>query len=106
MIDAASGGALVDKTPVVAKALISNMAASSQQFGCRDTSLKMVKEIDAHVNVVGTGNFHGRKYDPYSNSYNPGWRYHPNFGYGNQQTQQLVEQPCPPPQQRGIYYPR
>ena len=26
-----------------------------------------------------------RKYDPYSNTYNPGWRRdHPNFNYGNQ----------------------
>ncbi|KAH6834145.1 hypothetical protein C2S53_018002 [Perilla frutescens var. hirtella] len=36
-------------------------------------------EIDAHANVVGTGNFQGRKYDPYSNTYNPGWRDHPNL---------------------------
>ena len=32
MIDAASGGALVDLTPVAAKNLISNMATNSQQF--------------------------------------------------------------------------
>lgn len=25
-----------------------------------------------------------RQYDPYSNSYNPGWRDHPNFSYRNQ----------------------
>ena len=35
MIDAASGGALVDKTPEAARILISNMAANSQQFGTR-----------------------------------------------------------------------
>ncbi|WP_265653241.1 hypothetical protein [Escherichia coli] len=32
MIDAASGGALVDKTPEAARNLIANMAANSQQF--------------------------------------------------------------------------
>ena len=32
-IDAASGGVLVDKTPAVARALIANIAANSQQFG-------------------------------------------------------------------------
>ncbi|RDX94235.1 hypothetical protein CR513_23405, partial [Mucuna pruriens] len=32
MIDAASGGALMDKTPVVARHLISNMASNTQQF--------------------------------------------------------------------------
>jgi hypothetical protein len=35
MIDAASGGALVDKTPEAARNLIANMAANSQQFGTR-----------------------------------------------------------------------
>ncbi|XP_073121422.1 uncharacterized protein [Henckelia pumila] len=38
--------------------------------------------------VNATGGFSGhpqRKYDPYSNTYNPGWKDHPNFRYGNQQ---------------------
>ena len=35
MIDAASGEALVDKTPSEANNLIANMAANSQQFGIR-----------------------------------------------------------------------
>ena len=33
MIDAISGGALVDKTPKKAKNLIANIVANSQQFG-------------------------------------------------------------------------
>jgi len=35
IIDTASGGALVDKTPEAARQLISNMAANSKQFGTR-----------------------------------------------------------------------
>ena len=35
MIDAASGGALVDKTPETARLLISNRAANFQQFSMR-----------------------------------------------------------------------
>ena len=35
MIDAASRGALVDKTPTAACDLIANMAANAQQFGTR-----------------------------------------------------------------------
>ena len=35
MIDAASGGTLMDKTPIVARKLISNMATNYQQFGTR-----------------------------------------------------------------------
>ncbi|XP_027357518.1 uncharacterized protein LOC113866919, partial [Abrus precatorius] len=38
MIDAASGGALVDKTPIAAQNLIENMAANSQQFATRQNS--------------------------------------------------------------------
>ena len=39
MIDAASGGALVDKTPNDARTLIENMATNSQQFGTRSGSV-------------------------------------------------------------------
>ncbi|XP_052309176.1 uncharacterized protein LOC127905360 [Populus trichocarpa] len=46
IIDAASGGALVDKTPEAARQLISNMAANSKQFGtCGDFSNKRVNEV-------------------------------------------------------------
>jgi len=36
------------------------------------------------------GAFNGqpqRKYDPFSHTYNPGWRDHPNLRYGNQPQQ-------------------
>jgi len=47
IIDAASGGALVDKTPEVARQLISNIAANSKQFGTRgDFSNKRVNEVN------------------------------------------------------------
>ena len=135
MIDAASGGALVDKTPNEARGLISNMAANTQQFGTRtNNSARNVSEVstqslqnqisdltslvrqiavgnmqvkvcgicstqghmtdmcptlqeDYSENVNAIGGFPGqpqRKYDPFSNTYNPGWRDHPNFSYGNQ----------------------
>jgi hypothetical protein len=46
IIDAASRGALVDKTPKVARQLISNMVANSKQFGTRrDFSNKRVNEV-------------------------------------------------------------
>ncbi|XP_048235719.1 uncharacterized protein LOC125371224 [Ricinus communis] len=112
MIDAASGGALVDKTPEEAKQLISNMAKNSQQFGTRaDGATRRVNEVNtknlenqisdltALVRQMAVGRlqmakacgFAGqpqRKYDPFSNHYNPGWRYHPNLSYGNQGGQQ------------------
>ncbi|XP_065623864.1 uncharacterized protein LOC111986231 [Quercus suber] len=145
MIDAASGGALEDKTPEAARNLIANMAANSQQFGTRlDPPSKHVNEVNissleqqiasltslVHQMAVGNmqmvkacgicsvvghstdmcptlqkdpieqvntaGGFPGqpqRKYDPYSSTYNPGWRDHPNLSYGNpQETKQFQQE--------------
>ena len=39
------------------------------------------------------GNQQRQSYDPHSNTYNPGWRNHPNFGWGNQQTQPQNHKP-------------
>ncbi|RDY08753.1 hypothetical protein CR513_06983, partial [Mucuna pruriens] len=51
MIDVASGGALMDKTPAAARHLISNMASNTQQFGTRGPNpSRMVNEIGAASN--------------------------------------------------------
>ncbi|CAJ2671830.1 unnamed protein product [Trifolium pratense] len=50
ILDAASGGALVDKTPAAAKALIENMSLNSQQFTTRDNSVKSVNQIQVSSN--------------------------------------------------------
>ncbi|XP_062161981.1 uncharacterized protein LOC133869015 [Alnus glutinosa] len=163
MIDAASGGALVDKTPEAARNLIANMAANSQQFGTRlDLPSKHVNEVNISsleqqiasltslvrqmavgnmqtakacgiCSIVGhptdmcptlqeepieqvnaAGGFPGqpqRRYDPYSSTYNPGWRDHLNLSYGSPQVNQHAtqnhpsyqqyKQPYPPRQQSG-----
>ncbi|RDY10476.1 Retrovirus-related Pol polyprotein from transposon 17.6, partial [Mucuna pruriens] len=52
MIDTASGGALMDKTPTIASHLISNMASNTQQFGIRGASQsRMVNEISVVDNL-------------------------------------------------------
>ncbi|RDY10785.1 hypothetical protein CR513_04634, partial [Mucuna pruriens] len=52
MIDVASGGALMDKTLVVARQMISNMASNTQRFGIRGASQsRMVNEIDTMDNL-------------------------------------------------------
>ncbi|RDX86432.1 hypothetical protein CR513_32230, partial [Mucuna pruriens] len=43
MIDAASGGALMDKTPAATRHLISNMVSNTQQFGVRGPSLSWLR---------------------------------------------------------------
>ncbi|XP_010242023.1 PREDICTED: uncharacterized protein LOC104586472 [Nelumbo nucifera] len=153
IIDAASGGALVDKTPEAARNLIANMAANSQQFSYRlNPPAKHANEVNISsleqqiasltslvrqmaagnmqtVNACGicsivghqtnlcptlqeepieqvnaVGGFLGQlqwKYDPYSSTYNPGWKDHPNLSYGNPQNHQTFQpyQPYPPRQQ-------
>ena len=52
MIDAASGGALMDKTLVAARQLISNMAANYQQFGTRVVAPSRVATSKVYVSMV------------------------------------------------------
>ncbi|VFQ62679.1 unnamed protein product [Cuscuta campestris] len=133
-VDAASGGALVNKTPEQARELFNLIAQSTQQFGTRETLVKKVNEIgnssidnklteltnaisqlttvggvkgkpcgvccleghptdacptlqNPEVNAVFYNN-NQRKYDPFSNTYNEGWRDHPDLRYGNGQNYQ------------------
>ncbi|KAM1216786.1 hypothetical protein ACFX2J_013028 [Malus domestica] len=136
MLDASTGGALVDKTPTAAKTLIANRALNAQQYegvGQRTnprqhqvnevsaiselqnqianltTLLSQVVEgpkvqnvsacgvcsMQGHLmdkcpqlienggwetlNAVGFGQPYQQRSDPFSNTYNPGWRDHPNF---------------------------
>jgi hypothetical protein len=46
-----------------------------------------------------------RQYDPYSSTYNPGWRDHPNLSYGNPQVNQPATQNCSSYQQYKQPYP-
>jgi len=48
MIDAANGGALVDKNLAAARSLIENMASNSQQFASRNNLVitRGVNEVD------------------------------------------------------------
>ena len=51
MIDAACGGALMDKTPEIARNLISNMAENSQQFTSKNSStIRTTNEV--YVSMV------------------------------------------------------
>ncbi|XP_071940019.1 uncharacterized protein [Coffea arabica] len=144
IIDAASGGALANKTPKEAWDLIEAMAENSQQFGFRENNpTRRVNEIETssiqqqlseltsavrqlamrdtprarvcgictsmdhctdtcpllqedgaeQVNMAGGVPAPRRQYDPYSNTYNPGWRDHRNFSYGNRPQNSLSNRP-------------
>ncbi|XP_027166731.1 uncharacterized protein LOC113766775 [Coffea eugenioides] len=144
IIDAASGGALANKTPREAWDLIEAMAENSQQFGFRESnptrrineaetssiqqqlseltsavrqlamrdtprakvcgictsmdhctdSCPILQEDGAEqVNMAGGVPAPRRQYDPYSNTYNSGWRDHPNLSYGNRQQGSFPNRP-------------
>ncbi|CAN6547410.1 unnamed protein product [Malus baccata var. baccata] len=124
MLDASAGGALVDKTPMAAKILISNRALNAQQYegvGQMGPPRHQVHEmaegmkmqgpvvcgvcsIQGHVsekcpqlienggwesaNAIGFQSQNQSRHDPYSNTYNPGWRDHPNFKWRDPQQPQ------------------
>ncbi|XP_071933992.1 uncharacterized protein [Coffea arabica] len=141
IIDAASGGALVNKTPRGAWELIEGMAENSQQFGSReDIPTRRVNEVETssiqqqiseltsfvrqlavgsashvkacgvctavghptemcpmvqeetaeQVNMAGHAPAPRKPYDPYSSTYNPGWRDHPNLSYGGNRQSNFV----------------
>lgn len=48
-----------------------------------------------------------RQYDPYSNTYNPGWKDHPNFNYGGNRQQNFGQNRLPgfQPQNQPKVYP-
>jgi len=50
MIDAASGGAPVNKTPADARNLFNIMAQNTQQFGARESKLKgLIRLVLVHL---------------------------------------------------------
>ncbi|XP_026416486.1 uncharacterized protein LOC113311916 [Papaver somniferum] len=114
IIDAASGGAFTNKTIDEATELIENMAANTQQFNTRGTSMarrvnevsssshleermgnkKMMQQMAAVIipayeeeaEQVNVVFLNQRqRYDPYFNTYNLGWKDHSNFSYANKQ---------------------
>lgn len=143
-IDAAAGGAIMNKLPTQATQLLEEMAANNYNwsnernvskkaagiYGVDNYSL-LASKVDAiakslehanlniahvamvcelcggghhfsechgpdHVNFVN--NSSSQQNNPYSNSYNPGWRNHPNFSWSNQGGQKQSFQ--------GTYHPR
>ncbi|XP_027166154.1 uncharacterized protein LOC113766131 [Coffea eugenioides] len=155
IIDAASGGVLVNKTPRAAWELIERMAENLQQFDSRkDIPTRMVNEVETssiqqqlseltsfvrqlavgsasqvkvcgvctavghsmdmcplvqeetaeQVNMAGHAPAPRKLYNPYSSTYNPSWRDHPNLSYGGNRQSNFV-----PNRQQGYqqeYQPR
>ena len=71
--------------------LLSNGAHHVKACGiCAETNhptdaCPILQEPAAKVNVVGGFGQQRPRFDPYSNTYNPGWGAHPNFRWNQQQ---------------------
>ncbi|XP_034197286.1 uncharacterized protein LOC117612730 [Prunus dulcis] len=137
MVDATSGGGLMNKSATQAKEMFENIAANSQQFNYRRAPPKkagvyevsasdigpqianltnLVKQLIPQAQVCavcanpghhtescpslyGNGEEMAQAHymqqqkprnDPFSNTYNSGWRQHPNFGWKNNQNVQTA----------------
>ncbi|CAN6716366.1 unnamed protein product [Malus baccata var. baccata] len=88
MLDAASGGAFMDKTPINAKALLKNIVCGvCSMMGHATDMCPSLMDQGGLEQANALGGFQGQqrqKYDPYSNNYNAGWRDHPHLKWNNQ----------------------
>ncbi|KAG8496722.1 hypothetical protein CXB51_007918 [Gossypium anomalum] len=102
MVDAVSGGARVhqlsnstledkvDRIANILNSLVAKKVKLAQLYGIcatlehtTDVCPSLNDDTMAHLDTVR--NFPGppqRRYDPYANTYNSGWRGHPNLSYG------------------------
>ncbi|XP_026384951.1 uncharacterized protein LOC113280553 [Papaver somniferum] len=115
LIDVASGGALTNKTIVATSLLENMAANIQQFYTRYEPTVRKVNEVgdSSHLEhrmgnmermmqqITATvipsyseevekasvmyPNQQLPRYDPYSSTYNPGWRDHPNFSYANKQ---------------------
>ncbi|XP_027166293.1 uncharacterized protein LOC113766283 [Coffea eugenioides] len=58
-----------------------------------DTCPMLQKDGEEQVKIAGGVPAPRRQYDPYSNTYNLGWRDHPNFSYGYRQQNSFPNRP-------------
>ncbi|KAL0417106.1 UNVERIFIED_CONTAM: hypothetical protein Slati_3542500 [Sesamum latifolium] len=87
LVDAASGGALGFPTSQAY-----GICTSPGHF--TDACPTLQEEPTEHANAIGGFFGQQRRYDPFSNTYNLGWRDHSNLRYGN--ASQNFQKPPPP----------
>ncbi|CAL8988178.1 unnamed protein product [Prunus brigantina] len=98
MVEATSGEGLMNKTADEAFTLFESLSANSQQWSHskgRGAPMKaVVSEVKHMLEQANALQARDPNNDPYSNTYNPGWRNHPNFKWSNNSN---VQQPQGPP---------
>ncbi|KAG9458218.1 hypothetical protein H6P81_002726 [Aristolochia fimbriata] len=121
LIDAAVGGTMNKKTPNEVYELIEEMTSNMYQYPVERSARGRVASIHNVDHVLAlqaqvesltkqlsklytpslVAQIYDMSNDPYNNTYNPGWRSHPNFSWSNNNqqssTQQSNAQTRPPP---------
>ncbi|KAG9446985.1 hypothetical protein H6P81_013113 [Aristolochia fimbriata] len=87
LIDATAGGTMNKKTPNEVYELIEEMSSNMYQYPVERSARGRVAGIQNVDPIVALSN------DPYRNTYNPGWRNHPNFSWSNNNQQPNTQQP-------------
>ncbi|KAH9668785.1 hypothetical protein KPL70_021515 [Citrus sinensis] len=102
MIDAAAGGMLMGKTPKATYELLEEMTSNNYQWSSerpmskratRVHNVDVVTALYAHITAIRNklDNLNiqtqpqRQQNNPYSNTYNPSWRNHPNISWNNTQ---------------------
>ncbi|KAG8481482.1 hypothetical protein CXB51_026348 [Gossypium anomalum] len=106
IIDAAAGGTINNKTPEEAYEFIEEMSLNNYQWqvnpvmscdssgGGVHTEYQSFNRTTKEEQVHYMGNNNSRpQNNPYSNTYNAGWRNHPNFSWGGQGNQRPQNPP-------------
>ncbi|KAK8498802.1 hypothetical protein V6N12_066943 [Hibiscus sabdariffa] len=92
ILDASANGTLLDKSLEEAFDILDRIANNDYQFptsrlgpGRRTPGHHNPNDCPTmHESASYVGNYNRNDNNPYSNTYNPGWRQHPNFSWGNQ----------------------
>ncbi|CAL8988393.1 unnamed protein product, partial [Prunus brigantina] len=113
MVDATSGEGLMNKTADEAFTLFESLSANSQQWshnkgrGAPMKAVAVTGPLGSKVEVQDQSfaehmleqanalQARNPNNDPYSNTYNPGWRNHPNFKWSNNSNVQQSQGPPP-----------
>ncbi|XP_074290307.1 uncharacterized protein LOC141617037 [Silene latifolia] len=123
-VSATCGGNIVNKRPPEAWTIIGELAESSRDFARKyvkrgvisvgsssSSSSNLEEKVDTltssqeEVNGVWES-IPQKKWDPYSNTFNPGWKVHSNFRWGNSQNTQQFGQGGQSGQPKTQFIPR
>ena len=101
-----ANSALAHKVELLSRKIESLTVGQNKALAITNSKLVGASKIDQVEQIDFMGNQVRPRNDPFSNTYNPGWRNHPNFRWSNNQGQVPnmqppgFQRPVPPPQSK------